>query len=54
MKSILTLAALTGAFATAPVFTIGQEPDAALVARAVAGQFAELFDRATSSPAVRP
>ena len=34
MKSIVRLAALTGALATAPVFTIGQEPDAALVARA--------------------
>ena len=36
MKSILTLAALTGALATAPVFTVAQEPDPALVARAKA------------------
>ena len=36
MKSIVTLALMTGALATAPLFTIAQEPDAALVARAKA------------------
>jgi len=36
MKSVVTLALLTGALATAPLFTIAQEPDAALVARAKA------------------
>ena len=36
MKSIVILAVLTGALATAPLFTIAQEPDAALVARAKA------------------